>query len=161
MATYISTAKIPEMLSNVMLYLTGTLDVTVIPSVTQVCHIIIARDCLAVKKMKVQLEQVKYFHVLFDTSKREGLKHGSIIISYWDVGARKATICLVCMKALHSACAKDKAEAQQDIKPEKANEQPMEQDKKTEQQDGDTEQQDDAEAEQQDEQEENVGDEQT
>eukprot|EP00727_Mastigamoeba_balamuthi_P000507 m51a1_g10453 hypothetical protein (155) ;mRNA; f:1937-2960 len=50
---------------------------------------------------------------------------------------------------------------QQDIEPEKANEQPMEQDKNTEQQDGDTEQQDDAEAEQQDkqqdEQEENFG----
>eukprot|EP00727_Mastigamoeba_balamuthi_P012782 m51a1_g8126 hypothetical protein (434) ;mRNA; r:195091-199953 len=41
---------------------------------------------------------------------------------------------------------------QQDIEPEKANEQPMEQDKNTEQQDGDTEQQDDAEAEQQDKQ---------
>eukprot|EP00727_Mastigamoeba_balamuthi_P010733 m51a1_g6282 hypothetical protein (313) ;mRNA; r:218831-229333 len=53
---------------------------------------------------------------------------------------------------------------QQDIEPEKANEQLMEQDKKTEQQDSDTKQQDDAEAEQQDkqqdEQEENVGDKQ-
>eukprot|EP00727_Mastigamoeba_balamuthi_P011673 m51a1_g7128 hypothetical protein (1438) ;mRNA; f:185953-223544 len=45
-----------------------------------------------------------------------------------------------------------KPQQQQDIEPEKANEQPMEQDKNTEQQDGDTEQQDNAEAEQQDKQ---------